>query len=122
MIAKSMIGLSALIAVGIVAIDMAQSRTSDNPPAANIETILTEPVETLPAIAPIRHVSNAERKADRLPRPPAAACVHEHWPYIADECLVATSGLSVSKPARTITIERKPSKPETVGKTIIVSR
>lgn len=120
MIAKSMIGLSALIAVGIVAIDMAQSRTSDLAPATNFETILTDPVETLTVVAPARHISNAERKADRLPRVPAATCVHEHWPYLADECLVSTSGLS--KPARTITIERKPSTPEPAGKTVIVSR
>jgi hypothetical protein len=122
MIAKSMIGLSALIAVGVVAIDMAQSRTSDVAPASNLETVLIDPVETLAVIAPTRHTSNAERKSDRLPRAQGPACVHEHWPYIADECLVATSGLSVSKPARTITIERKPGKPEAADKTVVVSR
>lgn len=119
MIAKSMIGLSALIAVGIVAIDMAQSRTTEVAPAANLETILTDPIETLAVIAPARHTSNAERKSDRLQRTPAPTCVHEHWPYIADECLVATGSAPVNKPARTINIERKPAL---VGKTAIASR
>lgn len=119
MIVKSMIGLSALIAVGIVAIDMAQSRTSDVAPASNLETILTDPVDTLAEIAlPARHTSNKDRKSDRLQRPPSPACVHEHWPYIADECLVAT-GAPVNKPARTINIERKPAP---LGKTAVASR
>jgi hypothetical protein len=119
MIVKSMIGLSALIAVGIVALDMAQSRTSDVAPASNLETILTDPVETLAEIAlPACHTSNKERKADRLPRTNGPACVHEHWPYIADECLVAAGG-PVNKPARTINIERKPAP---AGKTAVASR
>lgn len=123
MIAKSMIGLSALIAVGIVAIDMAQSRTTDVAPATNIETILTDPVDTLAVVAPARHTSNAAGKSDRLQRAPAPACVHEHWPYIADECLVVTTGAPVNKPARTITIERNPAgKPAPLGKTAIASR
>ena len=108
MIAKSMIGLSALIAVGVVAIDMAQSRTSDVAPAANLETILTDPVDTLAEIAlPARHTSNKESKSDRLQRATKPGCVHEHWPYIADECLVATGKTPVNKPARTINIERR---------------
>ena len=118
MIVKSMIGLSALIAVGIVALDMAQSRTSDVAPASNLETILTDPVDTLAVITTTRHTSNKERKADRLPRTNGPACVHEHWPYIADECLVAT-GAPVNKPARTINIERKPAP---LGKTAVASR
>ena len=118
MIVKSMIGLSALIAVGIVALDMAQSRTSDVAPANNLETILTDPVDTLAVITTTRHTSNKERKADRLPRTNGPACVHEHWPYIADECLVAT-GAPVNKPARTINIERKLAP---AGRTAVASR
>ena len=118
MIVKSMIGLSALIAVGIVALDMAQSRTSDVAPATNLETILTDPVDTLAVITTTRHTSNKERKADRLPRTNGPACVHEHWPYIADECLVAT-GAPVNKPARTINIERKLAP---AGRTAVASR
>jgi len=37
---------------------------------------------------------------------PASACVREHWPYIADECLTAPNGGTVKRPNRTITIER----------------
>lgn len=119
MIVKSMIGLSALIAVGIVAIDMAQSRTSDVAPATNLETILADPVDTLAVITTTRHTSNKERKADRLPRTNGPACMHEHWPYIADECLVAAGKTPVNKPARTINIERKPAP---AGKTAVASR
>jgi hypothetical protein len=94
-ISRPLIGISALIAVGIVAVDLAQSRQTEPSPATQVASRFPQPNEMMATIA----------KADRMPVP-AAECTREHWPYIADECLVATEG-SVRRASRTITIERK---------------
>jgi hypothetical protein len=33
-------------------------------------------------------------------------CADQQWPYIAPECLVAGKGLTVRRPARTVSVER----------------
>jgi len=107
---KPMIAMAALIAAGLVAaIDMAQSRPQDTSPAAKVaarfpqanELMLTKVVQPTPAQS-----TASTAKSDKL-RAPASTCVREHWPYIADECLVATEGAKPRRPARTIVIERR---------------
>ena len=95
-ISRPLIGISALIAVGIVAVDLAQSRQPEASPATQVSLRFPQADEMMIQVT---------TKADRMPVP-AAECTREHWPYIADECLVATEG-SVRRASRTITIERK---------------
>ena len=94
-ISRPLIGISALIAVGIVAVDLAQSRQPEASPATQVSLRFPQANEMMTTVS----------KADRMPVP-ASECTREHWPYIADECLVATEG-TVRRANRTITIERK---------------
>ena len=120
-ISKPMIALAAVIAADLVtAMDMAQSRTHEPSPAAKVSARFPQAGETLLVLkhapaAPTGHVS-APGKTDRLV--PVGPCVREHWPYIADECLVTTDGNKVRRPVRTITIERRIADgPQVSGKT-----
>jgi hypothetical protein len=92
-ISRPLIGISALIALGIVAVDLTQSR-ADMSAAAQVAARFPHAHEMVIPLA----------KSDRMP---ASGCTREHWPYIADECLSATDGATVRRPARTITIERR---------------
>jgi hypothetical protein len=93
-ISRPLIGISALIALGIVAVDLAQSR-ADVSAAAQVAARFPHAHEMVIPLA----------KSDRMP---ASGCSREHWPYIADECLTATGRTTVPpRPARTITIERR---------------
>jgi hypothetical protein len=107
-ISTPLIAASALIAIGLVALDdMALRPTSDEPPAAAVAGRFPQPHEMLAfALPPAPAVDDALalRNAERAAAP--GACVHEHWPYIADECLV-TADRVVPRAVRTITIERR---------------
>lgn len=64
---------------------------SINSPVAAAElTIATEPQAA--AAKPAREVEN---------------CADEHWPYIADRCLVSADGTKLPRTVRTIAIERQ---------------
>jgi hypothetical protein len=116
---KSIVLIASVAAAGLFAvIDMAQSRPEPTP-AATIEVRFPRAEEML-----------AQAKGPRGPiaRPvmntaPARDCVHEHWPYMADECL---SGVTVPTPVRTIPIQRRvPSEvpaQRTTGRTLVASR
>jgi hypothetical protein len=92
-ISRPLIGISALIALGIVAVDLTQSR-ADMSAAAQVAARFPHAHEMVIPLA----------KSDRMP---ASGCSREHWPYIADECLTATGRTTAPRPARTITIERR---------------
>ena len=92
-ISRPLIGISALIALGIVAVDLAQSR-ADVSAAAQVAARFPHAHEMIIPLA----------RSDRMP---ASGCSREHWPYIADECLATTGRTNAPRPARTITIERR---------------
>jgi hypothetical protein len=101
---KTLIAMAALIAGGLVAaMDMAQSRPQLSA-AATVAQRFPGADEVMAAHNVGRAVPAANpEKSSRQP----AECVHEHWPYIADECLVSSDGAKPRKPTRTITIERR---------------
>jgi hypothetical protein len=92
-ISRPLIGISALIALGIVAVDLTQSR-ADISAAAQVAARFPHAHEMVIPLA----------KSDRMP---ASGCSREHWPFIADECLTATGRNTAPRPARQITIERR---------------
>ena len=108
-ISRPLIGVSALIAIGIVAVDMAQSRTQET--AASVVSVrfpkAHEMMVGLGAIQlPAGIIKSSLGKGDR-PSSSEGRCVHEHWPHISDECLVSNGGAPAPRPTRTITIERR---------------
>ena len=115
-ITKPMIALSAVIALALVGgLDMigpkaAQSR--DTSPATTISERFPSAVQASAVLdhsgAQNSNAGAAGQRGDRLL--PAATCTHEHWPYIADECLVSEDAAVARKPARTITIEKHPGR------------
>ena len=121
-ITKPMIAVSAVIALALVGgLDMlgpkaAQSR--DASPAATISERFPSAVQATAALdhagAQNANVGAAAQRGDRLV--PAATCTHEHWPYIADECLVSENAAAARKPARTITIEKQLGRKDLGGK------
>ncbi len=111
-----LIALSALIAIGVVTFDGLSARTS-NDAATNVAERFPAPDQTFTAYAPATEIVNAGHAATRT-FVPSSDCVHEHWPYIADECLVSDEGVPV-KPVRTIKIERRTKVP--AGKVMIAS-
>jgi hypothetical protein len=106
-ISRPLIGVSALIAIGIVAVDMAQSRTQETA-ASIVSARFPQAHERMVGAIPLP--AGIEKavlgKSDRAPSP-SSRCVHEHWPYMADECLVTNGVAPTPKPARTITLERR---------------
>lgn len=113
-----LIALSALIAVGVVTFDGLSARTS-NTAATNIAARFPAPDQTFAAYTPdpAPRTVNIDRAAAKT-FVPNGDCVHEHWPYIADECLVSDEGVPV-KPVRTIKIERPTKTP--AGKVMVAS-
>jgi hypothetical protein len=106
---KTLIVMTALAAAGLIgAIDMAQSRPGLSPAASvaarfpGADEIMTARNVGRTAKTPAPVVNPA--KADRLA---PASCVHEHWPYVADECLVSGEGPRPNRPTRIIPIERR---------------
>jgi hypothetical protein len=108
-----LIALSALIAVGVVTFDGLSARTP-NTAATNIAARFPAQDQTFAAYTPDATV-NADAAKTFVPN---GDCVHEHWPYIADECLVSDEGVPV-KPVRTIKIERPTKAPS--GKVMLAS-
>jgi hypothetical protein len=103
-ISMPVFGVSAALAVGIVAMDVAQFRPPELTPAETVALRFPKSYERLASVGPMVPVETLNLgKSDRLP--PQGSCIHEHWPYIADECLVAQQ--PTQKPARTITVERR---------------
>lgn len=129
---KPMIVMAALIAAGLVAaIDMAQSRPQEASPATKIANRFPQANELMlaklvqPKQAP---ATTSATKGDKLQVPasapataPASTCTREHWPYIADECLVTTDG-KPRRPARTITIERAVANASAIEPAKLASR
>lgn len=99
------VGMAAVIATGLVAAtDLALSR-SEPSAAATVSARFPTRSEMLLALDSNPPAVTRAGEVDRN-LVPAPACVREHWPYIADECLTASNGGSVKPPSRTITIER----------------
>jgi len=100
------IAAAAVIAAGLfAAADLAQSRT--DPSAADVvASRFPTKAEMVIALNENTVIEPGVGAAGRILMP-AAACVREHWPYIADECLTTQDGRPVRAPTRTITIERQ---------------
>jgi hypothetical protein len=97
---------AAVFAIGLVAAsDLALSRTEPTA-AATVSARFPTQAEMMVALQDNPPVQLRNGQADKA-LVPAAACVREHWPYLADECLVAPDGAPVKRPSRTITIERR---------------
>ncbi len=100
------VAMAAVIAAGLVAAtDLAMSRTEPTA-AATVSARFPTKAEMLVALQEHPPVQTRGRESDKS-LVPAAACVREHWPYIADECLTTPEGGAVKRPNRTITIERR---------------
>jgi hypothetical protein len=118
-IRKSMFAIAAIAAAGLAAaINLAQGSPQDTATlattsaAAAVAARFPQIDEMMVARFILPAQSNAvfAAKAEAAAEPvfvPTENCVHEHWPYIADECLVARDGASLHKPARTIPIENR---------------
>jgi hypothetical protein len=108
-ISRPLIGVSALIAIGIVAVDMAQSRTQETA-ASVVSARFPKAYEMMVGLGAIQLpegiVKSSLGKSDRSPTS-EGRCVHEHWPHISDECLVTNGTEPAPRPSRTITIERR---------------
>jgi hypothetical protein len=129
---RPVIALCALLAAGVVTvIDLAQSRPQEASPATQVaarfpqaheRATLVQPRQVPSASARSTHISSAAAKGDKLRAAPTA-CVREHWPYIADECLSTTASGKTRRPIRTITIERQfAEKPAPVAQAQLASR
>ena len=102
-ISRPLIALSAVIATGLVVADIAQSRPQEATAAATIAHRFPQANEMLAQRSGAFTIETDQtRKSDRA----TPSCTREHWPYIADECLV-TTGETPRKPARTITTQRR---------------
>jgi hypothetical protein len=115
------VATAAIIAVGLVAAsDLAMSRTEPTA-AATVAARFPAPAEMLIALQANPPVQTGSQN-DRV-LVPSAACVREHWPYLADECLSTPEGGTVKRPNRTITIERRmvaePAQPMRVSEAIV---
>lgn len=110
-ISKPMIAASAVIAMALVAgFDMAGpsvAKSRDTTSAMKISERFPAASETMAAVDGSALNMRRGSAVPRHQRPAAAAgCTHEHWPYIADECLVSDDA-APRKPARTIAIEKR---------------
>lgn len=99
MIAKSLVGLSALISAGIVVgTDPAARPHAAAPFAERFPTFEELMLQPTALAAP-----KAARQAVSHP----TGCERQTWPYIGSDCLTSLDGSPVRRPARTITIERR---------------
>lgn len=110
MIAKALIGLSALVSAGVVVGVQPASRPAAIPAAfadrfPTFEELLPQPAARAGGAAPA--AARTAARGDRLPVSRPAGCDRDSWPYLASECLVSLDGSPVRRPARTITIERR---------------
>jgi hypothetical protein len=110
-ISKPMIAASAVIAMALVAgFDMAGPSVAKSPDATSAMKISERFPAAGETMAEVDGSGLNVRRGSagaRHQRPVAATgCTHEHWPYIADECLVSEDA-APRKPARTIAIEKR---------------
>jgi hypothetical protein len=131
---KILLAVSAFVSVGFgAAIDLAQSRQPDIAPISMSQgaTAVALRFPQADEMMVAKFVVPAQSKVVFTPRSdtqldkvfvPTQECVHEHWPYIADECLVARDGGKVHRPARTITTERPVRLPVHAPAQMIASR
>lgn len=107
-ISKSMVGTAAVIAVGLVAaMDLAQSRTPEMSASATVSARFPASAEMMAVRSLIEPAGEKRQSAPKTKKAPAESCVHEHWPYMADECLSSKAGDKARPPVRTIAIERR---------------
>jgi hypothetical protein len=102
-ISRPLIALSAIIATGLVVADVAQSLPREATAAATVAHRFPQADEML---APRSGAFTIETDKATRGNKATPSCTREHWPYIADECLV-TTGETPRKPARTITTQRR---------------
>ena len=115
-ISKSMLALSALMSVGLVAVVGLPSTATENetpnfqvsqrfPAADEMLVPMSLAQFTAQKFAEEQKAIADGRKGDRLPG--NDACERAGWPYFAADCLVSTDGGPVRKVSRVITIERR---------------
>jgi len=102
-ISRPLIALAAVIATGLVVADIAQSRPSEATAAATVAHRFPQANEMLAQRSSAFTIETDKARNGNKATP---SCTREHWPYIADECLV-TTGETPRKPARTITTQRR---------------
>jgi hypothetical protein len=109
-VTKSMLTLSVLMSVGLVAaLDSIGSRAEEQSAATQITQRfpLTSEMFSPVSIAYFTAQKFAEQKAkaDRLPLPDS--CARQEWPYLSQQCLIASDGSPARKVNRFITVERR---------------
>jgi hypothetical protein len=115
---KTKLAIAAIAFLGLgAAIDLAQSRQPDVAPISMSQGATAVALRfpqtnemmvaklIMPAQSKVVFTPKADPQSDKV-FVPTQECVHEHWPYIADECLVARDGGKVHRPARKIITER----------------
>ena len=102
-ISRPLIAIAAVIAAGIVVADIAQSRPREVTAAATVAHRFPQANEMLAQRTGAFTIETEKGSKGNKATP---SCTREHWPYIADECLVST-GETPRKPARTITTQRR---------------
>jgi len=110
-ISKTAVLAGAVLVAGLGAFDFAQSGT-DPSAATAISQRFPSAAETLLTSDITEGAIDRSLKGDRIPTR-SEGCTREHWPYIADECMVRTESTKARRPNRTIVIERvAQAKPE----------
>jgi hypothetical protein len=113
-ISKSMLALSVLTSVGLVAaLGLPSTATENETPNFQVEQRFPAASEMLVPMSMAQFTAQKfieekaiadGRKADRLP---SDSCDRAGWPYFAQDCLVSTDGSPTRKATRVITIERR---------------
>ena len=111
--AQSLVGLSALLAFGAVAL-LDPGEASPPAPAAKLADRLPGygPAATSPeavlraAFADGRGPATAAAAKGDRPAPPPG-CAGQDWPYIAEACLVGATGGPARRVARVVTIDQR---------------
>jgi hypothetical protein len=115
---KTIIGVSALLAAGIVSLETV-TETRPSTPASIIADrfVFDVPAPTSPtldltqarrdAAAALAAITTAPaaRKGDRIDIE-ARACASQTWPNISADCLSSPDGAPIRRPARYVTVER----------------
>ena len=101
-ISRPLIATAAVIAAVIVVADIAQSRPREATAAATVAHRFPQADEMLAQRAGAFTIETQKGSKGNKATP---SCTREHWPYIADECLVSTG--ETPKPVRTITTQRR---------------
>jgi hypothetical protein len=118
-ITKGMIVLSALLSAGLVAAFDGAGSSADQTPASQVAQRFPQASEMFTPVPMTQFVAEKfiaeqpaadSRRSDRLPLP--ESCADRDWPYLAQQCLVATDGSPARHVNRVITIERRVSDNE----------